>query len=360
MKKTYNIAVLPGDGVGPEITAAAVSVLKATGAMFRRDFNFSYADFGAIAIEKHGNPLPKQTLDLCIKSDAILFGAIGDPKYDLDPNAKIRPEQGLLKLRKSLNLFANLRPVKVFKNLVSASPIKEERIRNVDLLVVRELTGGIYFGEPRVRSENGNKAVDTSIYTKEEISRVTKLAFEIAKKRKRKIVSVDKANVLETSRLWRETVNEIGKKYPEILLIHMFVDNASMQLIKKPGEFDVILTENMFGDILTDEASVIAGSIGLLPSASIGEKYALYEPIHGAFNKAAGKNTANPIGTILSAAMMLRISFNLETEANAIEEAVNKTIKKGFRTKDIADKNTSSSKILGTKEMGNMISNNII
>lgn len=357
MKK--NIAVLPGDGVGPEVTQEAIKVLQKIAKEFNHNFRFKYGLIGAAAIEKTGNPLPDETLNLCQKSDAILFGAIGNPKYDLDPRAEVRPEQGLLKLRKSLNLFANLRPVKVYKELIDSSPLKKEKIEGVDLIVVRELTGGIYFGEPRERKDNGNTAIDTSIYTKAEIIRIAKIAFELALKRKKMVTSVDKANVLETSRLWRETVTEFAKKYPEVRLTHMFVDNAAMQLIKNPKQFDVILTENMFGDILTDEASVIAGSIGLLPSASIGEKYALFEPIHGAFNKAAGKNTANPIASILSAAMMLRISFKLEKEAQTIEKAVGKALKENFRTRDIADSKTGSMKIIGTKEMGKKIIENI-
>ena len=267
----------------------------------------------------------------------------------------IRPEQGLLELRKSLHLYANLRPVKIYPELINTSPLKKEKVEGVDLIVVRELTGGLYFGEPRLRKDNGNTAIDTCIYTKEEITRIAKIAFNLAQNRKRKVISVDKANVLETSRLWRETVNEVAKDYPTIELTHMFVDNAAMQLIKNPKQFDVILTENMFGDILTDEASVIAGSIGLLPSASIGDKYALYEPIHGAFNKAEGKNIANPIGAILSAGMLLDISFRLENEARTIDNAVEKSIAQGFRTRDIMDKFTPSKKILGTDEMGRKI-----
>lgn len=355
-----NIAVLPGDGVGPEVTYQAVRILQEISRIYNHKFEFNYGLIGAAAIDKTGSPLPDKTLDLCKKSDAVLFGAIGDPKYDLNPKAKIRPEQGLLKLRKSLNLYANLRPVKVYKELADVSPLKKEKVTGVDLIVVRELTGGIYFGEPRKRINNGKTAIDTSVYTDEEIRKVAKIAFDIAAKRKRKVTSVDKANVLETSRLWRETVNNISKQYPQIELSHMFVDNAAMQLIKNPKQFDVILTENMFGDILTDEASVIAGSIGLLPSASIGEKHALYEPIHGAFNKAAGQNRANPIGTILSAAMMLRISFKLENEAKAVENAVEKILKEGYRTKDISTVKTSKNKILGTKEMGNKIAGKIL
>lgn len=356
MKKL--IAVLPGDGVGPEVTNQAVKILKMIAKKFHHQFYFKYGLIGACAIDKTGDPLPDETLSLCRQSDAVLFGAIGNPKYDLDPKAKIRPEQGLLKLRQSLKLFTNLRPVKLYQDLINISPLKKERLENVDLIIVRELTGGIYFGEPRLRKNKGVTAVDTSIYSKDEITRVAKIAFEMALERRSKVTSVDKANVLETSRLWRETVTEISKNYPSVELNHMFIDNSSMQLIKNPSQFDVILTENMFGDILSDEASVLAGSIGLLPSASIGEKYSLYEPIHGAFNKAKGKNIANPIGSILSAAMMLRLSFNLLKEAQTIEKAIEKVIHQGYRTKDIADGDTLKEIILGTKEIGEIILKN--
>lgn len=349
------ITVLPGDGVGPEVSKETVKVLKKIAKKFDHEFIFEYGLIGACAIDKTGNPLPNETLHLCQNSNAILFGSIGDPKYDLDPKTKVRPEQGLLKLRKLLSLYANLRPVKIYKELTDISPLKKDRLKKVDLIVVRELTGGIYFGEPRERIDNGNTAIDTSVYTKEEIIRIAKIAFDLALQRKKKVTSVDKANVLETSRLWREAVTEFAIRYKEVELTHMFVDNAAMQLIKNPKQFDVILTENMFGDILTDEASVIAGSIGLLPSASIGNKYALYEPIHGSYNKAAGKNIANPIASILSAAMMLRISFHLEKEAKTIENAVEKTIQEGFRTKDISGENIGEEKILGTKEFGEEI-----
>lgn len=353
-----NIAVLPGDGVGPEIIEQAVKVLRKIGELYHHDFSFQYGLIGAEAIDKTGNPLPDESLKLCKKSDAVLFGAIGDPKYDNDPSAKIRPEQGLLKLRKSLGLFANIRPVKVYPQLLGKSPLKREIAEGVDFIVIRELTGGIYFGEPRIRKDNGTTAIDTSLYTVREIERIARVAFALARKRKKKIVSVDKANVLETSRLWRETVSQVGKQYPGVELSHMFVDNAAMQIMKNPKQFDVILTENMFGDILTDEASVIAGSIGLLPSASKGEKHALYEPIHGAYNKATGKNTANPIGTILSAAMLLRLSFGLEKEAQAIEKTVEIIFADGYRTKDL-ETGYQNEKILGTKEIGSAICANI-
>lgn len=346
MKK--QIVVLSGDGVGPEIIKEAQKVLEIVGTKFNHEFVFKNGLIGAIAIDKTGNPLPDQTLKICESSDAILFGAIGDPRFDNDPTLKVRPEQGLLKLRKSLGLYANVRPIQVFKQLQDKSPLKKEILRGVDFVVIRELIGGIYFGE-RGRTDDGTKAFDTSTYTKEEITRISKFAFELARKRNKRVTVVDKANVLETSRLWRETVGELAKNYSDVTLDFMFVDNAAMQLIKKPSSFDVILTENMFGDILTDEASVITGSIGMLPSASIGEKTSLYEPIHGSYPKAAGKNTANPIGTILSAAMMLEYSFGLKKEAKAIETAVQKAISLGFGTKDISENP------LTTSEMGDKI-----
>lgn len=355
-----SIAVLPGDGVGPEIIEQAIKILKKIGQIYHHEFRFQYGLIGSVAIDETGDPLPEETLDLCMNSDAVLFGAIGDPKYDMDPNAKVRPEQGLLKLRKRLGLYANLRPVKIYKELTGLSPLKNERLENVDILIVRELIGGIYFGEPRKRLDMGKTAVDTSVYTKEEITKVARLAFKLSMSRRKIITSVDKANVLETSRLWRETINGISQKNPEICLTHMFVDNASMQLIKKPSLFDVILTENMFGDILSDEASVLAGSIGLLPSASLGDQHALFEPIHGAFNKAAGKNIANPIGTILSAAMMLRFSFDMESEAKNIETAVGNTIKTGFRTKDISSLDTPPEQTLGTAEFGDKVTGYLV
>jgi 3-isopropylmalate dehydrogenase len=309
MKKT--IAVLRGDGIGPEIINESIKVLNAIAQKYDHTFIYKEGLIGAAAIDTTGNPFPENTETLCKESDAILFGAIGDPKYDNDPKAKIRPEQGLLRMRKTLGLFANIRPITVYPALFDISPLKNERLENVDFVIVRELTGGIYFGEKSM-DDKRTTAIDTSVYTREEIIRVAKIAFELAQKRKRKVTLVDKANVLETSRLWREVVTEFSKNYLDVELNYMFVDNASMQIIKRPAEFDVMLTENMFGDILSDEASVIAGSIGLLPSASVGEKYSLYEPIHGSFPKAKGQNTANPVGTILSAAMMLRISFGME------------------------------------------------
>ncbi len=336
-----NIAVLPGDGVGPEITEQAIRVLKKIAEKFGHEFTFKNAHIGAAAIDKIGDPFPNETKELCLKSDAILFGAIGDPKYDNDPTAKIRPEQGLLAMRKALVLYANIRPIFVFDNFSPKSPLKPEVINGVDFIVIRELIGGIYFGK-KGRSSDGKSAYDVNEYSKEEIVRVAKYAFELSQKRKKKLTVVDKANVLETSRLWRETIQEMAKNYKDVSVEFMFVDNASMQIIKHPINFDVILTENMFGDILTDEASVITGSIGMLPSASIGEKTSLFEPIHGSFPRAKGKNIANPIGSILSGAMMLEYAFGLKKESDAIYNAVKKVLSLGFGTQDIAEENVLS------------------
>lgn len=346
MKKI--IAVLPGDGIGPEITECSVSLLKKIAEKFGHVFSFKEGLIGAIAIDNTNNPFPKETEELCLNSDAVLFGAIGDPKYDNDPSAKIRPEQGLLSMRKTLGLYANVRPIFSFKNFVSKSPLKEEIIKDVDFIVIRELIGGIYFGK-KGRNEDRTYAFDTNEYSKKEIERVASYAFGISQKRKKKLIVVDKANVLETSRLWRETIQEMSNDFSDVTVDFMFVDNAAMQLIKRPSEFDVILTENMFGDILTDEASVITGSIGMLPSASIGDKTSLYEPIHGSYPKAAGLNTANPIGSMLSAAMLLEYSFGLTTERNAIYTAVEQVLSEGFGTKDIATENSLSTKELADK-----------
>lgn len=342
------IAVLPGDGVGPEVIEQAVLVLEKIAKKFNHQFDFQYGLIGAAAIDKTGSPYPKETEKLCRSAEAILFGAIGDPKYDNNPQAKIRPEQGLLQMRKSLGLYANLRPIKVFSSIIDKSPLKARIVEGVDFVVVRELIGGIYFGK-KGRKNRGEKAYDVCEYSKGQIRRVTGFAFKLAEKRRKKITVVDKANVLETSRLWRETVNELKIKNQKLEIEFMYVDNAAQQIIKNPRQFDVILTENMFGDILTDEASVIAGSIGMVPSASIGEKTALYEPIHGSYPKAAGKNTANPIGAILSAAMMLDYSFGLKKESQLIFQAVEEVLKKGFGTKDIVDDNPLSTKELGEK-----------
>ena len=351
MKK--NIAVLAGDGVGPEIIDATLTVVRAVERKFDHSFTFERGLIGGVAIDSVGEPFPKETEELCMKSDAILFGAIGDPKYDNDPSLKVRPEQGLLQMRGKMGLYANIRPIQTFPSLLHKSPLKEDIVSGVDFVVIRELIGGIYFGK-RGRGADGTTAFDTSTYTVEEISRVAKYAFELAQVRRRKLTLVDKANVLETSRLWRETVQIMAHNFPTVSVEFLFVDNVSMQIIKNPRAFDVILTENMFGDILSDEASVITGSIGMLPSVSIGEKTSVYEPIHGSYPKAAGKNTANPIGTILSAAMMLEYSFELHKEATAVRDAVDEVLLKGMGTKDIVTPHP-----LSTSEMGEKIAENI-
>lgn len=331
---SYTITLLPGDGIGPEIITSTQKVLDAVAARYGHVFTYQEGLIGGAAIDKTGDPFPAETEQLCLNSDAILFGAIGDPKYDNDPSAKIRPEQGLLRMRKALGLYANIRPIALFDALIDRSPLKKDIVSGVDFVVIRELIGGIYFGK-KGRSEDRTEAFDTCSYSKKEIERVGLYAFELARKRRKKLTLVDKANVLETSRLWRETVQTIAKGFPHIEVEYLFVDNASMQIIKRPSAFDVILTENMFGDILTDEASVITGSIGLLPSASVGEKTSVYEPIHGSFPKAKGANTANPIGAILSAAMMLEMSFGMEREAERIRSGVSRTLSRGVGTKDI-------------------------
>ena len=340
-----NIAVLPGDGIGPEVTNQAVKALKAIASEFNHNFKFTNADVGAIAIDKHNDPLPEKTLDLCRSTDAILFGAIGHPKYDNDPSAKVRPEQGLLRLRKELGLYANIRPVKAYKTLLDKSPLKKHIIEGTDISIYRELTGGIYFGEKKL-SEDGNVASDLCEYSREEIERIAHLAFKAAQTRKHKVTLVDKANVLESSRLWRRVVTEIAGQYKDVTLDFLFVDNAAMQMILNPKQFDVILTENMFGDIISDEASVIGGSIGLLASASVGKKYCMFEPIHGSFPQATGKGIANPIASILSAAMLLE-HFGLFNEAELIRLAVEKSLKLDITTPDINSKydNITTSKV---------------
>ena len=331
----FKIAVLPGDGIGPEIIDQAKKVIIAVGKKYNHKFNFTHGLVGAIAIDKTGNPLPAETLELCKSSDAVLFGAIGDPKYDNNPSAKVRPEQGLLAMRKELGLYANVRPVTTFPALIDKSPLKREIVQGVDIMMIRELTGGIYFGKPQGRSEDGNTAYDTSVYSRYEIERVVKLACEYAMTRSKKLTVVDKANVLATSRLWRETALLVARGYKELTIDFMFVDNAAMQLIQNPGRFDVIVTENMFGDILSDEASVLTGSLGLLPSASIGLSTSVFEPIHGSYPQAAGKNIANPLGTILSVSMMFDLAFNLKTEAETVRTAVEKSIEAEIVTEDL-------------------------
>lgn len=334
MKK--KIAVIEGDGIGPEVTKQSIRVLDAIAQSFGHEFDYTYCLMGADAIDKTGNPLPDETIEVCLNSDSILFGAIGHPKYDNDPTAKVRPEQGLLKLRKSLQLYANIRPITTYSSLHHLSPLKSKNIEGVDFIIFRELTGGIYFGEKKLNDEK-TAASDNCVYTKDEIERIAHLAFHFAQKpeRRKKLTLVDKANVLETSRLWRKVVQEIAPQYPDVTVDYMFVDNAAMQIILNPKQFDVILTENMFGDIISDEASVISGSLGLLPSASIGAGgLALFEPIHGSYPQAAGKDIANPIGSVLSAAMMLEY-LGMKEEATLVRDAANWTLQYSFVTKDI-------------------------
>ena len=348
------IAVLPGDGIGPEVTAEAVKVLGAVAAHGGHSFALDEALVGAVAIDRTGNPLPDETLALCKASDAVLFGAIGDPRYD-DPKLPVRPEQGLLALRKGLGLYANLRPVKLYPQLLSASTLKDEVIRGLDIMVVRELTGGLYFGQPSKRwTEGGTRmAVDTMYYTDEEVARVVRAAFELARGRRKKVTSVDKANVLNSSRLWREVAAEVAKEYPDVEFENVLVDTAAMLLIRAPRQFDVVVTENMFGDILTDEASMLAGSMGMLPSASLaGGKFGLYEPIHGSAPQIARQGIANPIASVLSAGMLLRYSLGLTAEADAIDRAVEKVLSEGYRTADIKEE---GAKVVGTKDMGDLI-----
>lgn len=348
------IAVLAGDGIGPEVVKQALKSLVSIAKKFNHSFEFEEALIGAAAIDAVGVPYPDETHVLCLKADAILFGAIGHPKYDNDPSAKVRPEQGLLKMRQALGLYANVRPIKTFAALADASPLKRHIVEGVDFVVMRELISGIYFGEPRGRSEDGNKAFDTCVYTKEEILRITEKAFQFAAQRKKKVTMLDKANVLATSRLWRETVTEYAKNFPDIELECNFIDSAAMHVIQNPRQYDIILTENLFGDIISDEASVITGSLGILPSASIGNLTSVYEPIHGSYPQAAGKNIANPMATILSAAMMMEYSFGLLEEAKAIEDAVEAALNEGIVTPDIAQGKHS------TEEVGDYIAQKIL
>ncbi|MFD0795012.1 3-isopropylmalate dehydrogenase [Mucilaginibacter litoreus] len=349
-----NILVIPGDGIGPEVTTWGKAVLEQIGKDFGHEFTFDQALMGHVAIEATGSPLPDETLEKAKASDAILFGAVGHAKYDNDPSAKVRPEQGLLKIRKELGLYANLRPIMLFDELLDASSLKPEILRGTDILFFRELTGDVYFGEKN-RSEDRNTASDLMIYHRYEVERIATKAFEAAQARNKRLCSVDKANVLEASRLWREVVQELSKQYPDVETEHMFIDNAAMQLVKNPKKFDVVLTANLFGDILTDEASQIAGSMGMLASASVGDGTGFFEPIHGSAHDIAGQDKANPLASILSVALMLEISFGLKEEAKKITDAIDKTLKNGYRTGDIADANTDKAKILGTQAMGQKV-----
>lgn len=334
----FNIALIPGDGIGPEIVSGAVTVLDAVSKKYGHKFNYQEVYMGGCAIDKYGVPLPQETVDICKKSDSVLLGAVGGPKWDSQPSEN-RPEKGLLGIRKALELYSNLRPSILKPQLKDASPLKDEKLeKGLNVMVVRELTGGIYFGERgRREGKYGEEAYDTECYSKMEIERIAKVAFETARKRNKNVISIDKANVLESSRLWRATVHEIAKDYPDVTCTDMLVDNAAMQLVKNPAQFDVVVTSNMFGDILSDESSQITGSIGMLPSASLGStKRGMYEPIHGSAPDIAGQNKANPIATILSASMMLRYSFDLDKEADAIDAAVDKFLEMGYRTADLA------------------------
>ena len=348
--KRYTIALIKGDGIGPEIIDEAVKVLDAVSVKENLEFTYKEALLGGAAIDVTGEPIPEETIQVAKSSDAVLFGAIGGPKWDDLPRDK-RPETGLLRLRKELGVFANLRPTTVYDELINASTLKPEVIKGTDLMVVRELIGGIYFGQPR--GYEGDKAYNTMVYTRPEIERIAHVAFKSAQKRGKKVTSVDKANVLEVSQLWRDVVSEVAKEYPDVTLEHMYVDNAAMQLVRDPKQFDVILTGNIFGDILSDEASMLSGSIGLLPSASIGEQHGLYEPIHGSAPDIAGQGIANPIATIASAAMMLRHQFGEERAADRIDAAIKRALKEGYRTRDIAS--FDAKEVVTTSEMGSII-----
>lgn len=353
--KELNIAVLPGDGIGPEIMTQALNITQAVCEKFGHKLNYKEGLTGAVAIDTVGDPYPAETHELCMSSDAVLFGAIGHPKFDNDPNAKVRPEQGLLRMRQMLGLYGNIRPVMTFPSLIHKSPLRAELVEGADFMCIRELTGGLYFGRPQGRSEDGNTAYDTCVYTREEIERILHLAYKFAGQRNKKVTVVDKANVLATSRLWRQVAQEVELQYPDIETEYMFVDNAAMRIIQWPKSFDVLVTENLFGDILTDEASVITGSLGLLPSASVGVHTSLFEPIHGSYPQAAGKNIANPIAMILSAALMFEYAFELMEEGALIREAVNASLEAGIVTEDIAD----GGKAYSTSEVGEWILNYI-
>ena len=354
----FKLAVIPGDGIGPEIMEQTTKILDRVGGLYGHHFDFCRLLAGGNAIDAAGEPLPEETVEACKKSDAVLLGAVGGPKWDAMPG-HLRPEKALLGLRGRLGLYANLRPALLNRELREACPLKPEIIgEGIDIMVVRELTGGIYFGERgRREGSKGREAYDTEAYSVGEVERIARIAFELSRKRRKKVTSVDKANILESSRLWREVVTDVSKDYPDVELCHMYVDNAAMQLVKNPNQFDVIVTTNMFGDILTDEASMITGSIGMLPSASLGRgSFGMYEPIHGSAPDLAGQDRANPIATLLSAAMMLRYTLNLEKEAGAIEDAVNKALKEGYRTGDIMSRGKT---LVGTRKMGQLIADRI-
>lgn len=351
-----NIAVLPGDGIGPEIVEQALNATKAICTKFGHELHYEHALVGACAIDETGSPYPDATHELCMRSDAVLFGAIGSPKYDNNPASTVRPEQGLLAMRKNLGLFANIRPVTTFPSLIHKSPLRPDLVEGADFMCIRELTGGLYFGRPQGRSEDGNVAYDTCVYSREEIERIVRLAYTYAQKRKKKVSVVDKANILATSRLWRQVAQEIAREYPDVETEYMFVDNAAMRIIQWPKSFDVLVTENMFGDILTDEASVITGSLGMLPSASIGVHTSVFEPIHGSYPQAAGKNIANPLATILSAALMFEYAFGLMEEGGLIREAVAASMEAGVVTEDIAQ----GGKAYSTSEVGEWVTNYIL
>ena len=349
-----HILIVPGDGIGQEVTLVGKKVLDKIAAKFNHEFTYDEALIGHVAIEATGNPLPDETLQKMRNADAVLFGAVGHPKYDNDPSAKVRPEQGLLKMRKELGLYANLRPIKLFDELLGASSIKPEILKGADILFFRELTGDIYFGE-KGRKNDGNTAFDVAEYSRFEVERIGRKAFEAARTRRKKLCSVDKANVLETSRLWREEIQKLALEYTDVEVEYQFVDSTAMMLIKDPRRFDVVVTANLFGDILTDEASQIAGSMGMLPSASIGDGTGVYEPIHGSAHDITGKGIANPLASILSAALLLDISFGMKGESELVISAVDQVLKAGYRTIDIADKTTAKENILGTEAMGEQV-----
>jgi 3-isopropylmalate dehydrogenase len=349
-----HILIVPGDGIGQEVTEVGKKVLQKIAAKFGHDFTYDNALIGHVAIEATGDALPAETLEKMKASDAVLFGAVGHPKYDNDPSAKVRPEQGLLKMRKELGLYANLRPIKLFDELLSASSIKPEILKGADILFFRELTGDIYFGE-KGRKNNGDTAYDVAEYSRYEVERIGRKAFEAARTRKKHLVSVDKANVLESSRLWREEIQKLALEYPDVTVEYQFVDATAMLLIKDPKRFDVVVTANLFGDILTDEASQIAGSMGMLASASIGDGTGVYEPIHGSAHDITGMGLANPMASVLSVALLLDISFGMKAESEVVINAVDQVLKKGFRTGDIADASTDKSMILGTNAIGEEI-----